>query len=391
LKVAFFTDTYLPQLNGVSITMQKLFGHLDQRNDCDYKVFAPGPGIDKNNKIYRFTSFKFFLYPECRISIPNYSSISKTLDDFKPDVIHISTQFSMGLCGLFYAMKHCIPVTSVYHTNFDDYLKYYHLKFLNSMVWKYFTWFHNQCDINYCPSNDTREKLLSLGFKNLELWVRGVDTDFFSPEHKVISPWAHYVKDKTVFLYVGRVAAEKNIGVLQSAIDLINRDFYNKVHFIIVGDGPMMEKVNKWDPGNVTCTGYLTEMSLARAYANADVFIFPSTSETFGNVVLEAMSSGLPVIGAYAAGVRDTLINGFNGISCKPDDPEALAAGAVKLLKDKNLMKTLGKQARYYALDNSLWKGFHQLVESWHALISNQAPNSARQLVIGGKQSGLFS
>lgn len=391
LKVAFFTDTFLPQLNGVSITMQKLFEYLDQRSDCDYLVFAPGPGIDKNNKVYRCTSFKFFLYPECRISAPNYSFISKTLDDFKPDMIHISTQFSMGLCGLFYAGKHKIPVTSVYHTNFNDYLKYYRLKSISGMVWKYFAWFHNHCDINYCPSNDTREQLLSRGFKNLELWIRGVDTDLFSPEYKGVSPWIYHEKDKIVFLYVGRVAAEKNIGVLMTAIDLINRDHYNKVHFIIVGDGPMMEKVKRWEPGNVTCTGYLTGTSLARAYADADVFIFPSTSETFGNVVLEAMSSGLPVVGAFAAGVRDNLIDGFNGISCKPDDPVDLAEGAVKLLKDRNLMKTLGEQARAYALDKSLRKGFQHLIEDWDLLFNKQAPISPSRQNIGGEQGSLLS
>lgn len=391
LRVAFFTDTYLPQLNGVSITMQKLFEYLDQRSDYDYIVFAPGPGIDKNNKVYRFTSFKFFLYPECRISTPNYSYISKILDDFKPDMIHISTQFSMGLSGLFYARKHGIPVTSVYHTNFNDYLKYYRLKSISSVVWKYFAWFHNHCDINYCPSIYTREQLLSCGFKNLKLWVRGVDTDLFSPRYKGISPWVYHEKGKTIFLYVGRVAAEKNIGVLTNAIDLINRDHYDKVHFIIVGDGPMLEKVKKWEPGNVTCTGYLTGLSLARAYANADVFIFPSTSETFGNVVLEAMSSGLPVVGAFAAGVRDNLIDGFNGISCQPDDPVDLAAGAVKLLKDKNLMKTMGKQARTYALDKSLWKGFQHLIEGWDVLINKQTPISTSSHIIRGEQGGLLS
>jgi glycosyltransferase involved in cell wall biosynthesis len=373
LKVAFFTDTFLPQLNGVSITMQKLFEYLDQRSDCDYKVFAPGPGTDTSNKVYRSLSIKFILYPECRVSIPNYSFISKALDDFKPDMIHISTPFSMGLCGLFYARKRGIPLTTVYHTNFNDYLKYYRLKFIGSLLWKYLTWFHNNCDINYCPSIYTKEQLLLGGIKNLKLWVRGVDTDFFSPKHRGASPGVYHMNEKTIFLYVGRIAAEKNFEVLTTAIDLINRDHYDKVHFFIVGDGPMLDKVKKWDPGNVTCTGYLTGSSLARAYADADIFIFPSTSETFGNVVLEAMASGLPVVGAFAAGVRDNLIDGVNGVSCQPDDPVDLAAGAIKLLKDKNLMKTLGDQACSYALEKSLETGFQHLVESWEVLISKQA------------------
>jgi glycosyltransferase involved in cell wall biosynthesis len=278
----------------------------------------------------------------------------------------------MGLCGLFYAQKRDIPVTSVYHTNFNDYLKYYRLKPISSMVWKYFAWFHNQCDINYCPSNHTREQLILRNLKNLKLWVRGVDTDFFSPRHRGTSTWSDHEKNKTTFLYVGRIAAEKNIWVLTDTIDMINRDHYEKARFLIVGDGPMREKVLSWSPGNVTCTGYQTGTSLVRTYANADVFISPSTSETFGNVILEAMASGLPVVGAFAAGVRDNLIDGFNGISCQPDDPAGLAAGAIKLLKDKNLREHLGGQARSYALGKSLETDFQQLIESWEVLFSKQ-------------------
>ena len=377
LKVAFFTDTFLPQLNGVSTTMQQLFEYLDRRSDFDYLVFAPAPGLDEDNKVHRLRSCKFFLYSECRISVPNYLFISKVLNGFKPDLIHISTPFSMGLCGLFYARKHGIPVTTVYHTDFNYYLKYYRLKLISGMVWKYFAWFHNRCDINYCPSDYTREQLMARGFKNLDLWVRGVDTDLFSSEFRGTSPRVEHEKDKTVFLYAGRVAAEKNIGVLTAAIDLINRDHFHKAHFIIVGDGPMLGMVRRWAPDNVTCTGYLTGMALARAYADADVFIFPSTSETFGNVVLEAMSSGLPVVGAFAAGVRDNLVDGLNGISCRPDDPVDLAAGAVKLLEDKSLMKKLGEQARAYALQRSLAAGFKRLIESWESLADKQEPAAA--------------
>lgn len=371
LRIAFFTDTYLPQLNGVSITMQKLFGYLDQKPGFEYIVFAPGPGMAVDKKIYRLPSRRFILYPECRISLPNYFFVSKTLDSFKPDMIHISTPFSVGLCGLFYAKKRGIPVTSVYHTNFNDYLAYYRLNILDSVIWRFFTWFHNHCDVNYCPSIHTRDQLLLRGLKNLELWVRGVDTDFFSPKYRGTLSIPYYHMDgKTVLLYVGRVAAEKNMNVLMRAMELINRNHSDRVHLFIVGDGPMLEQVERWKPENVTTTGYLTGLSLAKMYANADIFVFPSTSETFGNVILEAMASGLPVVGAFAAGVRDNLINGVNGLSCKPDDPADLANGVINLLKDENFMKTLGKQAYAYALTRSLKTGFEQLIKGWEVLFN---------------------
>jgi len=371
LKIAFFTDTYLPQLNGVSLTMQKLFEHLDKKPGIDYIVFAPGPGTEKNKNIVRLPSMKFFLYPECRISMPNYFLVSKTLDNFKPDMIHISTPFSVGLCGLLYAKKRGIPVTAVYHTNFNDYLTYYRLNFLDRATWSFFTWFHNHCDVNYCPSIHIKEELSLRGIKNLELWVRGVDTEFFTPKYRESLPIPYYhINRKTVLLYVGRVAAEKNIPILMRAMELINRGYPDRVHLFIVGDGPMLEQVERWAPANVTCTGYLTGVSLAKMYANADIFVFPSTSETFGNVILEAMVSGLPVVGAFAAGVRDNLVDGVNGISCKPDDPISLAYGVAKLLKNESLRRTLGEQAHTFALTRSLEVGFEQLVKGWEGLFS---------------------
>jgi glycosyltransferase involved in cell wall biosynthesis len=380
LKIAFFTDTYLPQLNGVSITMHRLFGHLDQRNDIEYLVFAPTPGEQTDNKIVRLPSIKFFLYPECRISVPIFSRIAKTLDNFKPDKIHISTPFGIGIWGLFYAKKRVIPVTAVYHTNYNMYLHYYHLKALDGLLWKYLSWFHNNCDINYCPSDHTRNELSARGIKNLKLWVRGVDTDFFTPQYRgMLSIPYYHINGKIILLYVGRVAAEKNIRVLMRAMELINRSYSNKVHLFIVGDGPMLEQVERWGPVNVTCTGYLSGEKLAKIYANADIFVFPSTTETFGNVVLEAMASGLPVVGASCCGVGDTLLDGVNGISCKPDDPVSLANGVTNLIRNESLRRLLGKQAHTYALSRSLEAGFMKLIKDWEELFCKETPYDSKE------------
>ncbi len=378
MKIAFFTDTYLPELNGVSTTMQQLFAYLDKTPGFEYIGFAPGPDTSNDKNIYRIPGMKFFLYPECRFSIPNYFYIKKVLNHFKPDLIHVSTPFGIGLCGLLYARKKSIPITTVYHTNFSDYLAYYHLRFLERVMWRYFTWFHNQCQINFCPSLYTRNELLQHGMKNLELWVRGVDTDFFSPKYKgILSVPYYHIHGKTVLLYVGRVAAEKNIDVLMHAMEIINEKYYNKVHLFIVGDGPMLKPVERWMPGNVTCTGFLTGLKLAKMYANADIFVFPSTSETFGNVVLEAMASGIPVVGAFSAGVQDSLIDGVNGISCAPGDPASLADGVIRLLRNREHLKMLGIQARAHTLGMPLETGFEQLTKRWILLLNeSKAPLS---------------
>ena len=380
MKIAFFTDTYLPQLNWVSITMQRLFGHLDKRNDIEYLVFAPAPGEPADKKIYRLPSVKFFLYPECRISIPFFNNISKLLDRFQPDKIHISTPFGVGIWGLSYARKRDIPVTAVYHTNFNRYLHYYRLKALDGLLWKYLTWFHNNCDVNYCPSLHTRDELSARGIRNLKLWVRGVDTDSFTPKYRgMLSIPYYHINGKIILLYVGRVSVEKNIRVLMRAMEIINQSCAKKVHLFIVGDGPMLEEVERWGPINVTCTGYLSGETLAKIYANADIFVFPSTTETFGNVVLEAMASGLPVVGASCGGVGDTLVDGVNGISCKPDDPVSLANGVTNLIKNECLRRLLGKQAHTYALNQSLEAGFMELIKDWEELFCKTAPYDSKE------------
>ncbi|WP_425621030.1 glycosyltransferase family 4 protein [Desulforudis sp. Tu-874] len=261
--------------------------------------------------------------------MPGYRGIKKILDGFRPDLVHIATPFGLGLCGLRYARAGKLPAVTSCHTNFDVYLRYYRLAALHQPLWKFLTWFHRQYDLTLCPSQATRDKLAARGIKNLRFWVRGVDSDLFTPQNRsdiIARDYGVAGKMVLLYVYVGRVAAEKNLDVLLEAFDLLDADYPGGLHLFIVGDGPMMQRVRAWARPGITCTGYLTGQPLRAMYASSDIFVFPSMSETFGNVVLEAMASGLPVVAPFSEGLKDNLINGVNSLVCAPHDPVGFAA-----------------------------------------------------------------
>lgn len=374
MKIAFFTDTFLPQINGVTKTLARLIDYLDEKG-IEHLVLAPDHQEDDffGYNVERFLSFKFFLYPECRLSIPNFFRINKKLRDFNPDLIHIVTEFNMGLTGLQYAKLNDIPVVSSYHTNFSTYLKYYNLEFLDNLSWNYMKWFHNQCETNFCPSHETKKMLEHKGIDNVEIWTRGIDCEQFSPDYRNADfRRVHSIDNKIVLLYVGRVSMEKDLDILLNSFCDISKKYKDNVALVITGEGPMLENFRNDCPGNVIFTGYKHGDELSEIYASSDIFVFPSTTETFGNVVLEAMASGLPVIGAASGGVKDNLINGYNGSSCEPRDTDAFTKATIKLIDNKLLRVAMGYNARQHALQKSWGKVFDKLISDYERCLRKQ-------------------
>jgi glycosyltransferase involved in cell wall biosynthesis len=374
MRVAIFTDTFLPQVNGVARTIGRLAWELKKRAIA-YLVLAPesGPSGEHDHNVHLSPGLAFPFYPECKIAVPGYSDISARLDKFAPDVVHLVTEFSMGLYGLKYALSRGLPLVSSYHTNIPQYLSYYGFSFLSEAAWKYMRWFHNKCAINYCPSRDTMDLLVKNGILNLAIWDRGVDTSHFSPLKREQSFKSRLgAGSRTVLLYVGRLAAEKDLDVLMSAFRTVR--LHNKdVHLVITGSGPLEASLRSEAAGDVTFTGYLEGEELAATYASSDIFLFPSTTETFGNVILEAMASGLPVVGAYSGGVKDNLIDHYNGLACRPRSAEDMAGAVHKLLADEPLRKSLSVQARLYALEKS-WDGAMQkLINGYSSVLGKPA------------------
>lgn len=309
MKIAYFTDTYAPEINGVTNTLDYLTFYLRNR-EIGYLVFAPGyssgEAEEGERDIMRFKGFRPIVNPPSRLAFPNHQQVLHALSDFKPDVVHITTELGIGYSGLRAARELGIPVVMSYHTNFDQYLSCYNFGKLEQIYWKCMAWFHSFADVNLCPSEDTRRVLARRGFKNLEIWSRGVDLSRFSPSH-FSSDLRERLggKDKTLFLYAGRIAKEKNLATLAKAIRILHGWYGDLVGFVFAGDGPYLKELQDLELPNTVFTGFLGKEELAGVYASCDVFAFPSGTETFGNVVLEAMASGLPVLCADAGGVTD--------------------------------------------------------------------------------------
>ncbi len=379
MRIAYFTDTYLPQINGVSNTLEKLGDYLTKQ-DIKHMFFAPQYqeelGFESNSPVVRFKSISLPFYPECRISIPIYANLCRLADKFKPDIVHLTDPLGIGLAGLRYARDRGIPIVASFHTNFDAYLKYYNLEYLEVPVWGLFKWFHGFGTINFCPSQDTLQVLASKGIENLSIWARGVDTEKYNPSRR--SPAVREQlksKNKISFLYVGRLAAEKDLDILMNAIDRVNSCYAGQVQFVFVGDGPLAKSMKDRAQDNVVFTGYLRNEELSAVYASCDVFVFPSSTETFGNVVLEAMASGLPVIAVNAGGVKDNVFHEYNGLICVPRDADSLAEAIVQVAKDKKLRDTLTANALSYAEMKSWNKIFDQLVASYAKVLQQAKLN----------------
>jgi glycosyltransferase involved in cell wall biosynthesis len=208
------------------------------------------------------------------------------------------------------------------------------MKFASDLLWRYFRWFHQSCLSTFVPSLETLQQLQNRGIHNVELWKRGVDCQLFSPHKRQIDSvrTKYNIKERYIMLYVGRLAPEKDLDILQEVMVGLPAKLREQSHWIIVGDGPYLHEMQNHTPSNVTYTGYLNGQTLAEIYASSDLFVFPSSTETFGNVVLEAFASGLPAVGARAGGVQEIIQDGITGQLCTPRDASDFIQAIVHLM-----------------------------------------------------------
>lgn len=364
MKIAIFTDTFFPDVNGVARTLNRFTQYLETQG-YSYKVFAPNSENNEyvSDHIHRLKSLSFFLYPECRIAFPNFLQIKSEIERFSPDLIHVATPFTVGLSGVYYAKKFNIPIVGSYHTDFSDYLHFYDLEFLSKPLWKYMKWFHSPFQKLFVPSIDTLEKLNIRGFSNLEIWPRGVDCQLYHPNYeKGIVRNRYGISQKFILTFVGRIAPEKDLQTLMKIANSLPSEINKHVHWLIGGDGPLLEELKMAALPNMTFTGFLKGEGLAEVYSASDLFIFPSPTETFGNVVLEALASGTPVIGANAGGVKNILSAGVTGHLCEPGNAEDFILRIIQLLNNDSLRAQMADNARKYALTQKWDQIFENLL-----------------------------
>ncbi|HEV2457867.1 MAG TPA: glycosyltransferase family 1 protein [Ktedonobacterales bacterium] len=345
MRIAIVTENFLPKLDGVTRTLAMLLQHL-QRHGHRVVVIGPqgSPRRYAGARVYGAPGVPLPFYPELRLLWPA-PAFARRLARFRPDVMHVVDPMLLGAAGIAWAKRLDVPIVSTYHTNLAQYCTYFHLRLLEAPTWAYRRLLHNACALTLCPSPSTAHALVRQGFARVSTWPRGVDTELFRPERRS-ETWRTQVMgdpSRTLVLYAGRLSHEKNLAALVSAFKGLDDC---ETYLVVVGDGPARADVAQALAGrHVTFTGYLESEALARAYASADVFAFPSLSETFGQVVLEAMASGLPVVAFEAEGVRDLLTHGQTGLMTKAQDAGAFANALRALVASPEQRELLGKEA----------------------------------------------
>ncbi len=372
MRIAIFAETFLPKWDGIANTLCHFLEYLAMHGHSAL-MFAPegAPEHYAGTPIVGLPAFAFPFYPDLRL-VPPIINVERRLADFRPDIVHIVNPAFLGLTGLHHARKLHVPVVASYHTDLPGYTHIYRLSWFRESLWAYFRWLHNQADLNLAPSHFTRLELEAHGFERVSVWSRGVDTEQFHPRRRSME-WRTRLTDghpdAPLLLYVGRLAVEKRIEWLRPVLDTLPH-----VRLAIVGDGPLRPTLEaqfagtQRDASRTVFTGYLRGDDLAAAYAAADLFTFPSANETFGNVVLEAMASGLPAIAPRAGGPVDLVIPGTNGFLCAPHDQAEWLAFIRLCVEDPALLKRMGLQARCFAESHSWERVFDGLLRDYATL-----------------------
>ncbi len=372
MRIALFTETFLPKIDGITRTLSYLLKYLES-NGYECVLFAPDYGITKYGSvdIIGFPCINFPLYPELRISLPiaHVSTILRRLIQFQPDIVFSINPVMLGVIGIQAGRQLGLPVAASYQTDIPGFAQRWGFGYLVPFLWNYLRWVHQQADVNFVPSEFTRRQLLAQGFHHVKVWSKGVDTQRFSPSHYSME-WRRRLTDdqpdKPLLIYVGRIAREKRVDWL---LDVIKA--FPSARLAIVGDGPERLRLETLFAGTPTVfTGFLEGNNLAQAYASADIMIFPGANETFGNVVSEAMASGLPVIVPRSGGVTDFVRHGENGLVFSPEDRQELLRAVGYLLDHPALRRQLGEQARIWAEARSWDQIFDQLIADLREAIS---------------------
>ena len=382
-KLALFTGNYNHIKDGVSLTLNRLVCFLEA-HDVEVLVFGPTvdkPAIDHAGTLVPVPSVAAPGREEYRISIFLPEVQRQQLLNFKPDLIHIATPDILGFIALRIASRYNIPVVSSYHTHFTSYLKYYNLSILEPLLWKYIFWFYRKCNKVFVPSESMIKWLINNGMDagNMDIWTRGIEADLFKPQRRNLE-WRRSVgieDDEVVYTFVSRLVWEK---ALRTVIDVFKevKKQRPKSKFLIVGSGPAEEELKREFP-EAYYTGHLFGDELAEAYASGDVFFFPSDTESFGNVTLEAMASGLPAVVADAVGSKSLVEHGVNGFICEPGNIAEFSGYLVNLYDDETLRTKMGQE--------SLEKSKHY---EWKNVMGKLLVDYKKVLVNEGRMVGNF-
>ena len=375
MKIAFFLDVMKEDFDGVSITMHQIIRRIP-KDEIEPIFITPQPP----EKSFPFPVYQCpyldipFSNKDYRYALPGrMKEVEAILQEFAPDLVHFSTPSALGNYAVKFARQQGLPVTTIYHTHFPSFATYY-LRYIpkiekitEPIVYKLFA-LYRDCDVVFAPTPSMKEYLLGMDVQeaNLKIWGRGVNTDRFNPEYRDMSIWPNQSTKKVLF--VSRLVKEKEPKTLIRLHALL-AEKRPDIQMVITGEGPTRSKLEKNMP-TAHFTGKLTGTDLSKAYASADVFVFPSTTETFGNVVLEALASGLPVVAADEGGPKDIIQNGKTGLLIEPQNEEAFFEAIVKLVDDQSYYQNMQKAALAYARSQNWESLCKELFGVYQSLVS---------------------
>ncbi|MGH7657004.1 MAG: glycosyltransferase family 4 protein [Gemmatimonadales bacterium] len=380
MRIAIFSEVYWPMVSGVGVTLLRLSEALRQRGH-EVRVYSATyslpEGSGDRTDVHRSPSIPLFLYPDVQWAFPRNREVVDDASAFRPDLVHVATEFAMGLTGLRVARRLGVPVIASAHTDYERYASRYNLDWVMRAGWRYLRWFYGQAGTVLCPSGVYERHLNARGILHTGVWSRGVETTVFHPgfRNEAYRRALGVGPRDLLVTYVGRIAREKDLELLVSAWEMLGRR--EEVKLVLVGKGPMEADLREREIHGLRLAGVKQGTDLSSAYASADVFAFPSTTETFGNVLLEAMSSGLPCLAAAAGGVVEFARHGENAWLVAPGRAEAIAAGLDRLLEDASLRRRLAEGARATACARRWDLVFDDLITTYEDAVSRGRPVAA--------------
>jgi glycosyltransferase involved in cell wall biosynthesis len=376
MRVALFTETFLPKIDGIVTVLILLMDHLIKR-DIEFMVVAPKIGDKpqdyRGNKVVNVPSVTLPFYPELKFGPPTLRTYHE-VKQFKPDIAHFIHPTMVGTGGMLMAKRLNIPTLASFHLDLANFVHHMGFGFLEPVIWWYTRQNFNAADYSLAPSRLAQQNMLKHGVRNVGLWRRGVNAEQFNPRWQSAEMRARLSDghpDDTIMLYVGRLSNEKQIDKIKNVLRHVPG-----TRLAIVGDGPARDDLQAHFAGTpARFMGYLRGEELWSAFASADVFIFPSAMETFGLVLIEAMASGLPVITSRVGGVDDMVQPGVNGYVFNVGDTRGMIDGVRAVMSDRNKRAVMGRNARLFAETQSWPAMMDELVTCYDDLISGRFPS----------------
>lgn len=374
MKIAMVTETYPPEVNGVARTVNEMVEGLRGRGHSialarPRQSANDAPFIDGNLVEWLGRGVAVPRYPQLKFGLPARRDLLGQWRRWQPDVVHIATEGPLGWSALAAARELGLPVATDFHTNFHTYSRHYGAGWLARPVMAYLRHFHNRAACTMVPTGELADELRDQGFCGLRVVGRGVNPAVFTPLKRSAELRAHWgaTDDTPVALCVSRFAPEKNFPLVIHAFQAM-RAVRPDARLVLVGDGPMADEIRSRNVGYVIA-GRLVNGALSAHYASADIFLFPSLSETFGNVTLEAMASGLAIVAYRYAAAREHLRDGETALLAEPGDERAFLSAAVRLASDLEHARTLGRAARA-AGESLTWQ---RIVRDFEAVLADVA------------------